>query len=205
MFAVLAQPAEADLCLSLPWYFCEEVFVDNLDAPVSRTVQIGGGSSSAFPNRGTGQSFFNPQEGRLSRILIDMRRNGIPRYNLTLKLYDIDEFGRISNSSLAEVDLFRFFVPSTTGRATEFSFRDQEVYLEGGKDYFFSVFADEGDVDYQYELPYDDGTNYAAGARYSVWRDDPNWAFQSSGDLKFQVLATVPEPNACACWGWSHL
>ena len=192
--------AKAGPCLSSIWYHCEEAVVDNLNAPTIRTVQIGSGSS-AFPNRGTGQSFFNTQNGRLSRIRIEMQRLGIPQDNLTLKLYDVDEFGRVGDTSLAEVDLLRWFVSSLPGRTADFDFRNQEIYLEGGKDYFFSVFVDDGDTNDQFQLPYADGTSYAGGTRYSVWRDEPNWEFRASGDLKFQVLAAVPEPNAFACMG----
>lgn len=189
--------SSADLCDTLPWYYCEETIVDNLNTPIFNTVQIGSGSSSAFPNRGTGQSFRMTQGGRLSQIRVRMRRLGIPHENLSLKLYNIGQYGQIEDDVIAEVDLLRWFVSSSLDYLpAEFSFQNQEVYLETGKDYYFSIFTNDGDFDYQFELPYDDGSNYSEGTRYSVWRDNPNWAFQSSGDLNFQILATVPEPSS---------
>ena len=189
--------SSADVCDPLPWYYCEETIVDNLNTPIFNTVQIGSGSTSAFPNRGTGQSFRMTQGGRLSQIRVRMKRIGIPHENLSLKLYNIGEFGQIEDDVIAEVELLRWFVSSSSDyHPVEFSFQNQEVYLDTGKDYYFSIFAIDGAFNYQFELPYDDGSNYSEGTRYSAWRDNPNWAFQTSGDLNFQILATVPEPSS---------
>ena len=128
-----------------------------------------------------------------------MRRNGIPRNDIMFRIYEMSEYGRIADEPIFEYEFLRWFVPSSYSFPTEldFRFRDEAAILEGGKNYYFSIFAEEGEPNWQYELAYNTD-QYSGGTRYHQWREDTNWAWQSSGDLNFRMFAAIPEPMSAS-------